>query len=123
MMRINGYSYNEFNKKMNALKKYCPMAYKDLIFNIKNNHKLDKEDGNYLIDLKTSKEFKMLYGQIKLFYEIKNGKIKFKNIEPSDFFSDGYEIELKPYKNYYCRNNADKFKIDLLEEMKKEEKK
>ena len=50
---------------------------------------------------------------------MKNKGIKFIDLEPSDFFIDGYRFDLEVYKSIYYRNAKDKFKIDLMLEMKK----
>lgn len=114
----NFYTNNEFNKKLRALKKYCPRAYKYLIFNIKNKNKFEKNEGNYEINLPTSSEFKFLYGQIKLKYYVKNKVPIFTDLEPAQFFLDGYKFDLHTYKRIYYRNDKDKFKIDLMLSMK-----
>ena len=101
---LSNNSDNEFTKKLRALKKYCPQAYKFVIFKFKDTY-LNVENGEYSINLPTSKEFKFVYGQIKLIYRVKNKGIKF--------------IYLEVYKSIYYRNAKDKFKIDLMLEMKK----
>ena len=108
----------DFHKKLRSLKKYCPQTYKYLIFDIKNNNLLEKEDGEYELNLPTSYEFKFLYGQIKLKYCVKNKVRIFKDLEPSQFLLDGYKFDLDIYKKNYYRNDKDKFKIDLLLSMK-----
>lgn len=109
---------NGFTKKLRSLKKYCPQSYKFVIFKFKDNY-LNVEDGEYSINLPTSMEFKFVYGQIKLIYQVTNKVIKFIDLEPSDFFIDGYRFDLEVYKSIFCRNAKDKFKIDLMLEMKK----
>lgn len=110
---------SEFNKKVRALKKYCPLAYKYLIFKIDKNDFLKFNDGMYEINLPTAKEFKFLYGQIKLKCFIENKKAIF-DLEPSQFLLDGYKSELRTYKSIYYRNEKDKFKIDLMLKIKEE---
>lgn len=109
-------STNQFNKKLRALKKYCPQAYKYLLF----EHQKEIKDGIYEEELPTSKEFRFIYGQIKLIYSVKNGVITMENIEPSQFLIDGYMSSLEIYKGICYRNKKDKFKIDLFISMKKE---
>ena len=109
---------NDFIKKLRSLKKYCPQAYKFIIFNFKDVY-LDVKDGKYTLNLPTSNEFKVVYGQIKLIYRVKNKTIKFVDLEPTDFLMDGYKFDLKVYKSMFYRNTKDKFKIDLMLEMKK----
>ena len=105
---------NEFEKKLRALKKYCPQSYKYLIFEFKKSNYFEKSDGEYEINLPTSKEFKFVYGQIKIKYEIKKGIPYYKNLEPSQFLIDGYRFDLDVYKGIYYRNNRDKFMINLF---------
>lgn len=78
---LSNNSDNEFTKKLRALKKYCPQAYKFVIFRFKDTY-LNVENGEYSINLPTSKEFKFVYGQIKLIYRVKNKGIKFIDLEP-----------------------------------------
>ena len=66
---------NDFKKKLRSLKTYCPIAYKQLIFRVKKELLIDIEDGTYFKDLKTSQEFKFIYGQIKLVYSVRKGII------------------------------------------------
>lgn len=103
----------ELYKKISSLKKYCPKAYKYLIFHLSK----EKVNGIYTKDLPTSNEFKFVYGQIKITYEIKNKLIHYLELEPSQFFIDGHKIELDVYKNIPYRNDRDKFKIDLMHQM------
>lgn len=110
---------NDFNKKIRSLKIYCPMAYKQLIFNVKKELKPNIPDGVYRKELRASKEFKFVYGKIEIVYSVKNGTIIMENIEPSQFLLDGYMSSLDTYKGICYRDNKDKFKIDLIMEIKK----
>ena len=107
-------STNQFNKKLRALKKYCPQAYKYLLF----EYQKEVKDGTYEEELPTSKKFKFVYGQIKIKYEIKDGVPYYQ--EPSQFFMDGYRFDLDVYKGIYYRNNRDKFMINLFLTLKNE---
>ncbi len=114
---------NGFNKKIRSLKKYCPSAYKYMTFELKNKkYFLNLNDGIHFINLPTSDEFRFVYGQIKLKVNVLNGNIIYEDIEPSQFFIDGYVSDLDIYKSMYYRNSKDKFKIDLMLEMKKRRK-
>lgn len=103
----NIYKNNEFSKKLSSLKKY-------LIFQFRHYNCFQKENGSYELNLPTSPEFKYIYGQIKLKYCVKDKNIIFKDLEPSQFFMDGYKMELDVYKKFYYRDEKDKFKIDLM---------
>ena len=111
---------NMLNKKIKSLKKYCPQAYKYLIFTFKKECS-NQYDGLYEIDLPTTEEFKFVYGQIKLIYKIKNKKIMLIDLKPSDFLMDGHNYDLEVYKSIYYRNSKDKFKIDLFMNRKRGE--
>lgn len=110
---------NDFSKKMRSLKTYCPIAYKELIFDVKKELASVHKDGIYERYLKTSDNFKFIYGQIKFIYSVKNGTIIIENLEPQEFLLDGYMFDLEIYKGICCRNKRDKFKIDLFIAMNK----
>lgn len=110
---------NDFIKKYRSLKKYCPKAHKYLMFNILSKHHFDKQNGKHIQELPASKEFKAVYGPIKLIYSCQNDVIAIENIEPSSFLLDGYRRDLETYKGVPYRNAKDKFKITLV--MKRKE--
>lgn len=110
---------NDFNKKLRALKKYCMKAYKHFNFEFMGKKLFDKKNGNYIYNLPTSSEFKFVYGQIRLKYKIIDKTIIIEDLEPSQFFLDGYSFDLNTYKGLFYRNDKDKFKIDLINEIKK----
>ena len=109
---------NEFKKKLRALKRYCPKAHKYLYFDILSKDLFEKKKGSYEIELPTSKEFRLIYGQIKLIYSIQNRKIIIEDLEPRGFLLDGYKFELESYKGIFYRNEQDMFKINLIMKMK-----
>lgn len=113
---------NDFNKKLRALKTYCMKSYKYFAFEL-TDEDFESKDGTYSYDLPTSNEFRLIYGQIKLIYTIKNNEIILDNLEPKSFFMEGYSRLLETYKGIYYRDDKDKFKINLLNNLKKEEKK
>lgn len=109
---------NDFNKKYHSLKKYCPKAHKYLMFDILSKYNFNEQEGKHIEKLPTSKEFKAVYGQIKLVYTRKNDVVTIENIEPAKFLIDGYRSELDSYKGLPYRDKKDKFKIDLIAKMK-----
>lgn len=113
---------NDFNKKLRTLKTYCMKSYKYFAFEL-TDEDFESKDGTYSYDLPTSNEFRLIYGQIKLIYTIKNNEIILDNLEPKSFFMEGYSRLLETYKGIYYRDDKDKFKINLLNNLKKEEKK
>lgn len=109
---------NKFNKKLKSLKKYCILAAKYLFFEAIKYDLFEKEEGSYELELPTSEEFKIIYGKIKLNYSVSNNKVVFEDLEPNDFFVDGYKVELESYKGIFYRNEKDIFKINLVMKMK-----
>lgn len=105
---------NDFIRKARSLRKYCPKAYKELVFGTRNKNLNLLPNGRYTQNLYTSDEFKTVYGQIKLAYSVENGNVTIEDIEPSQFLLDGYVFELDIYKGMPFRNDRDKFKIDLM---------
>lgn len=120
--KISFANENDFNKKLRALKTYCMKSYKYFAFELTDEY-FESKDGTYSRDLPTSNEFRLIYGQIKLIYTIKNNEIILDDLEPKSFFMEGYSRLLETYKGIYYRDDKDKFKINLLNNLKKEEKK
>lgn len=104
---------NDFDKKLRSLKKYCPIAFKDLVFNKCKNFRVGPKNGKYALNLSTSLDFKNVFGQIKLIYSRIDNQIIFEDLEPSNFLLDAFSIELEVYKGMFYRDDKDKFKIDL----------
>ncbi len=121
--KISFANENDFNKKMRALKTYCMKTYKYLMFEFAYKDLFETKDGTYSYNLPTPDEFKLVYGQIKLIYTIKNHQIILDDLEPISFFMDGYMKALNTYKGIYYRNDKDKFKINLIKCLKKEKEK
>lgn len=105
---------NDFIKKSRSLRKYCPRAYKDLIFNLDREELYKLPNGVYFKELYTSKDFEIVYGKIKIIYSVVNKMVIMEDIEPSQFLLDGYIYELDTYKGMPYRNERDKFKIELM---------
>ena len=108
---------NEFNKLLHGLKKYCPTAYKDIIFNLKGKITSNLLDGIYSQNIQTAEDFRRIYGQIRVIYEIKNNQIILKRIEPTDILLDMHRKLISTYKGFACRDDKDKFKINLFLKM------
>ena len=115
--KISYVDYNDFNQKIRSLRKYCIRSYKDLTFRfIKQD--FNKPDGTYEDNIMTPKDFKFVYGQIKVKYFIKNGVLVLVDIEPSDFFKTGYMKDLHEYRGLYYRNRKDIDKIEFYRNFK-----
>lgn len=104
---------NDFIKKYRGLKRYCPRAFKYLVFEIMDKHNYSPEIGKHEIELPTDSKFKMVYGQIKLIYLKTEKAIVLENIQPADILKDGYMYLLNTYRGVPYRNKKDKFKIDM----------
>ena len=108
----------DFYRKVRSLRTYCPRSYKNYLFKISKEGYFETEDGRYSKDIYTSKEFKFIYGQIKLIYSVEKNKVIIEDIEPSQFLIDGYKTKLETYRSMFYRDERDKFKIDLMFSLK-----
>ena len=127
---------NEFRKKERAVKKYNMLAYKKLLFDyypslregnfqgvlVSSNEKdmIDK----YELTLPTDKTFTMVHGNITLHYSVYlNQKIvMLETLTPEEILTEGHQKELTTYKGVMVSKShkeLDKFKINLLNSMKK----
>jgi hypothetical protein len=66
----------------------------------------------------TPKDFKFVYGQIKIKYFIKNGVLVLVDIEPSDFLKTGYMKDLHEYRGLFYRDRKDIDKIEFYRNFK-----
>lgn len=105
---------NDFRKKYRGLKKCCPRAYKYLMFEIMNKCNYSNEIGKHEIELPTDEKFKMVYGQIKLVYSRTQKAILLEDIQPADILKDSHICLLNTYRGVPYRNERDKFKIDMV---------
>lgn len=120
--RIRFRNESDFNKKLKSLKKYCTQSYKHLCFELIDKDLFETANGTYYYDLPTSDEFKIVYGQLRLKYSIYGSMILLEDLEPSEFLKKGFCIELNSYKGMFYANKKDKFKIELMNYLKKEGK-
>lgn len=110
---------NDFKRKKQSLRKYCPQAFKFLVFDLRSRLE-NTTQGKHKIKLPTSEEFKFVHGQIELIYSIRNNTIIFEDIKPSDFLLKGYVRELDTYNGIFIKDKTDIFKINLLRKMKRD---
>lgn len=115
--KIGYIDYNDFNQKVRSLRKYCIRSYKDLTFRFL-RQKPKSIDGDYEEEIMTPKDFKFVYGQIKVKYFIKNGVMVLVDIEPADFFKAGFMKELHEYRGLYYRDRKDIDKIEFYRNFK-----
>lgn len=106
---------NDFNRKIRSLRKYCTKSYKYLWFKLIKERQLNQEEGIHVIEIPSSREFELVHGKVRLHYRMVNGKIIMEDLEPQQFLLDGYMKELGQYKGVWCRNEQDKFKINMIQ--------
>lgn len=113
---FRGFKYADkisFNKKITGLRKYFMPAYKDIIFNFKNNHLYSLENGKHTYKLQISKMTELIYGKFELIYSVIDGVIILEDITPGNLLLDCYKkLEVIIY-GMPCRNGRDLFKIRL----------
>ena len=119
--QIKFLDYNEFNKKMRALKRYSTNAYKYWLFEALPILKQDnKKDGVYELELPVNEIFKKVYGDVKVLFSVKNDVVILEDVVPSDMLMTMFREDLPTYKGIPYRDSKDKFKIDLVKEIKNE---
>ena len=112
---------NDFNKKIRAIRRYSMNAYKYWHFEALPILKKDnKKDGVYELELPVNELFKKVYGDVKVLFSVKNGVVVLENITPSEMLIDMFMGDLPTYKGIPYRDSKDKFKIDLMKEIKNE---
>lgn len=107
-------------KKEKALDKISRLAYKDLIFNVKDDIKEGRfERGTfngdiYTVILKQDSVHEFVYGKIEAIFKVDHEKktYEFIELEPSDFIMEVHRKVLPVYKGVMYRDARDKFKID-----------
>lgn len=107
-------------KKEKALDKISRLAYKDLIFNIKDDIREGRfERGTfngdiYTVALKQDSVHEFVYGKIEAVFKVdhENKTYEFLELEPSDFIMEVHRKVLPVYKGVMYRDARDKFKID-----------
>ena len=80
----------------------------------------NKKDGVYELELPVNELFKKVYGDVKVLFSVKNGVVVLENITPSEMLIDMFMGDLPTYKGIPYRDSKDKFKIDLMKEIKNE---
>jgi len=113
-MRIIFRDENDITHKIRSLRKYCPKAYKELIFNIQD---VKLSDGRHKVKLPTYDDFKNVYGQIYLDVEVRNEVMIIDDIMPNTFLNNGYKRELKVLHGLPYANERDEFKIKLMKKL------
>lgn len=110
---LNNDHFNEINKLLRSMRKYCMRAYKQLIFDFNKLTPINKRE--YRLDLITDKIFELVYGPIFLIVEFEQEEIVINRVEPYDFFKNGHAIELQTYKGIPVANKKAREKIKILE--------
>jgi len=112
---------NDYKKKLKELKKYFMKSYKYLIFQIMPNLiVLGKKDGIYSVDIPIDDLFVKCYGQLKLYFSVKNDVVIIEDIMPCDILLQCHMKMLPIYHGIPYYQDKDLFKLKVLE--KKNEK-
>ena len=124
--RANSFLFNVkyeamFPEMLRTLKEFCPLTYRDLMYDKGLRLRDDGKQGINELVLLTSKEFKMLYGPIKLTYLLIGNNVKLLGIEPFEIFMPGFLKRPKFVYGVPIFNKRDKFKITFLRKMEEKE--
>ena len=112
---------NDFNKKIRAIRRYSMNAYKYWHFKaLPILKKESKKEGDYELELPVNELFKKVYGDVKILFSVKNGVVILENITPSEMLMSMFMGNLPTYKGIPYRDLKDKFKIELMKEIKNE---
>ena len=112
---------NDYKKKLKGLRKYFMKSYKHLIFQIMPNLiEYGKKDGIYSVDIPIDDLFVKCYGQLQLYFSVKNDVVIIEDIMPCDILLQCHRGMLPLYHGIPYYQEKDLFKLKVLE--KKNEK-
>lgn len=114
-IRIKFQDENIIKKRISTLRVYNMSSVKDFYFKELEPKKI--ENDLYKLKLHTDKKFKLVYGQIYILCEIKDGICKVLDIEPKRFLEKGFASLLEIYKGIPIAEKSDLAKIKILEKM------
>lgn len=115
-MNIAYLDENQCRKLIYGLKEINIIAYKQFIFK---RLEFNKENGKHELVLNTDRNFKQIYGDIKIVYSKIDNNIIIENIEPSRVLMEYHKKRKNTYNGIPFVDEKDIFKINLLREMKK----
>lgn len=115
-MNITYLDENQCRKLIYGLKEINRIAYKQFIFK---RLEFNKENGKHELLLNTDRNFKQIYGDIKIIYSKIDNNIIIENIEPSRVLIEYHKKRKNTYKGIPFVDQKDIFKINLIREMKK----
>lgn len=103
------------------LERMSSVAEDNLINRIRDLRREDLKDFIYIkedyykVDITPYKAFRRIYGPLEAYFivDTSNKVFELEKIEPADLLELYNELNYEIYKGYVCRNNKDKFKIDL----------
>jgi hypothetical protein len=115
-MNITYLDENQCRKLIYGLKEINRIAYKQIIFK---RLEFNQENGKHELLLNTDRNFKQIYGDIKIIYSKIDNNIIIENIEPSRVLMEYHKKRKNTYKGIPFVDQKDIFKINLIREMKK----
>lgn len=116
------------NKLFRAIKTYNMRAYKQLIFDIfprlRAGEVVGKKIGDslYEVELITDDTFRKIYGSYSIIYKIEKKNIYIEEVKPLSFLEAGSKTLLDSYKGIPVISDKEKFKIDILSNIDKIER-
>ena len=112
------YEEKLYRKRMSALKRYFSKVYKHLTLHVVPKlSEPNKKDGEYEYVLPTSKLFEKVYGNITLYFYVKDDKAYFEDILPKDILLACYEKNLPSYRGVPYDNEKDLKKLKIVEKL------
>ena len=116
---------NRIERLLRSLKTYNMIAYKEYVFEFMKEIKKGNFLGRYNEDediytyyMFSDEVFRKLYGDVKILYRVTESKVILLDLQPSKVLEEGARRLLETYHGTVILDDADKFKIDLLENIK-----
>lgn len=107
---------NNFRKKIKGMKRYFIKSYKYLSFNIMPELiKTGKCDGNYSVEIPIDEYFKKCYGNLQLYFSIKNDVVIIEDILPNEILIQCHMKNLPIYHGIPYYQHKDLIKLKILE--------
>lgn len=116
---------HRIERLIRSLKTYNMIAYKEYAFEfmkeIKRGNflgKYNEDEDTYTYYMFSDEVFRKLYGDVRLIYRVQGSKVILLDLQPSKVFEEGARRLLGTYHGTVVVDETDKFKIDLLENIK-----
>lgn len=107
---------NNYIKKVKGMKRYFIKSYKHLIFKIiPELSRTGKSDGSYSVEIPIDDYFKKTYGNLELYFSIKNDVVIIEDILPSEILIQCHMKDLPIYHGIPYYQEKDLVKLKILE--------